>query len=346
MPILFIRLFRVIEKSGWKISIFILAALFVAGWLLMAAFEPPGSEIVTPGVYWWWFLVTTTTVGYGDYSPVSAGGRLIATVIMVSGIGAIGIVITQMASVGTQLRRRMMEGTIRFKKRDHIVILGYHPRKTESIVDEILADKHRRKRSIVLCFKPEQAQENPIPDAVLAVKGDLTSRELLQNSCVDHAARIVADGQDDNETLIMCLAVTEVNTEAHIVAAVENMESTREHLMRIRKGIECVPRDLVTMIVQAVQDPGITRLYSKLLSNVEGHAGYRLDLSEDAGEWEFGPLLSHFKKNHNAIIVAATESHGFESDIIENPPWDFRVKGGMSLFYIAPARLTEVSLPS
>ena len=39
---------------------------------------------------------------------------------------------------------------------------------------------------------------------------------------VDHAARIVADGQDDNETLIICLAVTELNTEAHIVAAVEN----------------------------------------------------------------------------------------------------------------------------
>lgn len=39
----------------------------------------------------WWSFVTTTTVGYGDISPASFPGRLIAVVLMMVGIGFIGL---------------------------------------------------------------------------------------------------------------------------------------------------------------------------------------------------------------------------------------------------------------
>jgi voltage-gated potassium channel len=39
----------------------------------------------------WWAVVTTTTVGYGDVSPVTGEGRLIAVALMVVGIGFIGV---------------------------------------------------------------------------------------------------------------------------------------------------------------------------------------------------------------------------------------------------------------
>ena len=38
----------------------------------------------------WWSFVTATTVGYGDLSPASGAGRIIACMLMIVGIGLIG----------------------------------------------------------------------------------------------------------------------------------------------------------------------------------------------------------------------------------------------------------------
>lgn len=46
-----------------------------------------GSNITNAEDALWWAWVTITTVGYGDYSPVSSGGRLVAAVLMFVGVG-------------------------------------------------------------------------------------------------------------------------------------------------------------------------------------------------------------------------------------------------------------------
>jgi voltage-gated potassium channel len=46
----------------------------------------------------WWSFVTLTTVGYGDVIPVTAGGRIIATVTMAVGIGIFGTFISLIGS--------------------------------------------------------------------------------------------------------------------------------------------------------------------------------------------------------------------------------------------------------
>jgi voltage-gated potassium channel Kch len=50
----------------------------------------------------WWAVVTVTTVGYGDRFPVSEGGRAVAVVLMLVGIGLIGVLTATVASFFVQ----------------------------------------------------------------------------------------------------------------------------------------------------------------------------------------------------------------------------------------------------
>lgn len=51
----------------------------------------PGSQITTFPDALWWAVATLTTVGYGDHSPITPAGRIIAVLLMIGGIGLIGV---------------------------------------------------------------------------------------------------------------------------------------------------------------------------------------------------------------------------------------------------------------
>lgn len=46
----------------------------------------------------WWATVTITTVGYGDFAPISAGGRVVALFLMLGGVGIFGAITANLAS--------------------------------------------------------------------------------------------------------------------------------------------------------------------------------------------------------------------------------------------------------
>lgn len=52
----------------------------------------PGATIRTFGDSLWWVVQTLTTVGYGDVTPVTSGGRVIAAFLMVLGLALLGAV--------------------------------------------------------------------------------------------------------------------------------------------------------------------------------------------------------------------------------------------------------------
>lgn len=66
--------------------------------ILDAERDRPDSKITTFGDAVWWSITTVTTVGYGDLSPVTGVGRVIAVLLMLGGISLVGVVTATLAS--------------------------------------------------------------------------------------------------------------------------------------------------------------------------------------------------------------------------------------------------------
>ncbi len=58
---------------------------------ILIYFAEKGRTIESLGDALWWSFVTTTTVGYGDISPVTGFGRILAAILMIIGIGFISM---------------------------------------------------------------------------------------------------------------------------------------------------------------------------------------------------------------------------------------------------------------
>ncbi len=83
----------VIYTVGATVLTVVVSALAV-----LDAEQSAGGTITSLGDALWWAVVTITTVGYGDFTPITVQGRVIAVGLMVGGIALIGVVTATLAS--------------------------------------------------------------------------------------------------------------------------------------------------------------------------------------------------------------------------------------------------------
>src|SRR5262245_21261354 len=79
-------------------------AVALAGAVTMWTFD--GDEFPTLGTALWWAAQTVTTVGYGDVAPDATAGRIVAVVVMLSGLGFITVSTAAVSATLLEAARR------------------------------------------------------------------------------------------------------------------------------------------------------------------------------------------------------------------------------------------------
>ncbi|MFZ0741225.1 MAG: potassium channel family protein [Nitrososphaeraceae archaeon] len=106
------RLYRLLEINPLVIPLILIVLIIFFGGIgvYLAEHKHQGANITNLGDAFWWAIETVTTVGYGDYTPITLVGRVIAVLVMFSGIGMV------LTLVGITSQRRIKKMESRFEE--------------------------------------------------------------------------------------------------------------------------------------------------------------------------------------------------------------------------------------
>jgi voltage-gated potassium channel len=95
-----------IKGTMTTVSIITLLVIISSSISILIVENAPESNIKTAEDALWWAMVTVTTVGYGDKFPVTTDGRIIAVVLMISGVGLFGVFTGYISSIFVNERQK------------------------------------------------------------------------------------------------------------------------------------------------------------------------------------------------------------------------------------------------
>jgi voltage-gated potassium channel len=187
----------------------------------------PGSTIDSLFDAMYWAMVTLSTVGYGDITPHTPEGRVVALALIVSGIGvlafATSIVVAAFQEKLGELREHRVLSEL--ERGPHFtVICGFGE------VGQVVASKlaETRQRFMIIDLK-EQRVKLAAKRRYLAVHGDAADNELLENIGLrDRVHTLVCATNDDVKNVFITVSARRMHDGLRIIARASSKEMARK----------------------------------------------------------------------------------------------------------------------
>ena len=287
----------------------------------------------------WWSIVTLTTVGYGDIAPVTAGGRLIAMVEMIFGVGILATFSATIASILVNQKIRQELGMSSYKFENHIILCQWNLR-SQFILKELRLDSQTQEKPIVLIANIER---KPVEDENLFfIKGEV-SDETLNRANLITAKTVIILGDDsldyttrDAKVVLSTLTVESINPNAYTI--VELVDPAYVQTCKRAKADQIiVSSELSSMLLaQEALNHGITQVVADILSFEDGNQLYKIPIPKSKIGHSFIDVFISMKQKYQSTVVALQK--GSEGEVISNPPSEYQLENNDYLIVIASSK--------
>jgi voltage-gated potassium channel len=286
----------------------------------------------------WYAVVTVTTVGYGDLSPLTVGGRfLVAMPLMFLGIGLVAYVLSLAASALVQAKSKEIHGMNRHTLKKHLVFFNFPGLdKMHRVLDELEGDS-RLGESLPKVLIDDHLLELPpelIKRNVAFVRGNPTRDETLERASLDDAAfaLVMTSRQSaeysDSRNVAIALAIE--GRAPHVFSVVECDDFATHELLKKAgsDAIVCTSRFDAHFLAHELLSPGTQEVVDQLTSNLRGQQ-ICLTRYEGKKTISFAQLGEACQKHgHMAIGIRSGGTTRF------NPGSDAEVRRGDSVISI------------
>ncbi len=253
---------------------------------------------------------TVTTVGYGDVSPASSGGRIFATLFMLAGVGTVLYALTStvqsvvesqiLATFGMRRRYREMK-----QLKNHFIICG-----AGRIGSRILREMQRGGISFVVIEKDQQKVAHLIEAGAHVLVRDATLEETLLEAGVEQARGLAACLPDDADNLYVVLTARDLNRNLHIVArAVE--EQAMPKLIRAGANRVVAPTIIGShRMAQALMKPAVADFMDSIAAENLDLGFEQVDISPNSVYAGKALKETNIRTELDTVVVAIRKQDG------------------------------------
>ncbi len=313
----------------------VILVIVLSSGALIAIFEPNLS--FASGI--WWSIVTLTTVGYGDISPSTAGGRILAVLIMFFGIGLLGMLSASLATLLIRKRMKEDKGMYASTAENHIIICEWNHR-TRAIIKELRADTQTHNTPLVLIADIE---EKPIDDDNLFFIRGTVNEETLEKANLQKARTVVVLGDDaveitarDAKVVLSTLTIESMSPDVYTVVELVD-KANEQHCLRANADEIIVGSELSShLIASAASDHGISKVISELLSSRYGNEFYSMPVPKEMVDLQFIDVFIAMKTQSNTTVLGVQQAS--TGEYISNPDVDYRISQEDNLLVISRDR--------
>jgi voltage-gated potassium channel len=318
-----------------------LLLLFLAASILFARFEitarpemaamieSTGANTYFVAVYW---LVTTlTAVGYGDIVPLTTAGRIVAMCMMVLGIIAVSLLISQITSRIVSMRLGSMFGVSKTRKKIDCILCGWNPI-SQSAFQEI---KQPGVEIVVVdpLNRPELAREKDVHFIV----GDPADPGTLKRANITNARNIVLAMEEDSQVLLAIHVVRELNPWINIVAKINNHEHIKIAESAGADQVVSPPSIGGRLLSMVAGEPSAVDWLTRAMSREKGMVLREYDITKDSPLADKTVGYARTAFGDTAKIIGVDTTAGFE----KVPCDDLKIEHGNKLIMLVDTKRFE-----
>jgi len=309
---------RFYKKRTGYILLFNVSAIILLGALLVFLFERGSNPDMKS--YWdaiYMIIITIATVGYGDITPITAGGRIIVLLVLVLGVGTLSAFITLLATRRAENVRRRYSGLQdKLKITGHIVVCGWNM-STRYVLTRLKDELQGKHVEVILICDLEY---DPIDDDfTFFVRGDPTSMDVLDkvNVAGARAAILLADESKersdtdtDARTVLCALNIRQLNPDIEMTAEALRPENIHHLQLAGVREILDVTSLMGNLMARSALHYGLISTVSDLVTREAGMKSYYILADKETIGKTRGEVQKDLQQRYGAQIVAITWRDG------------------------------------
>lgn len=316
----------------------VLIALLLVGFSVAGAFSfyyvEPSHNL---GEAFYWSVVTMTTVGYGDITPKTHQGRIIATVLMFAGVSVLALISASIASFLVERRLKEGKGLSQVNSKDHLVVAGWASQ-GEVVIRNLNVATSADMNEVVLINELGEQEIDTLAAKYRNVKiryvhGDPTHDFVLKRANVDAAsvAIVLAGrfGDDtsedavDSRTIKVVMGLRSFSTDLRIFAEVRSVQN-EQHLLRAGADEIISPAEMGANVLANVPlSPSLPIMLKELLA-FHGNGFQTMDIPSRFVDEPVRSLFEYYRKSHAILVGLVSERRSLAlEDLIQHKKGSF-----------------------